>query len=115
MTFATGASYWDVDNFLQALYPKYKPHNKTTSGIPAYELLGNVKVLFGHKFTKVVRVNNKTDWLSLYSFIHDNLVGTFFVCKPHHAFVVKDGDVYDLNDVDYSAPVDGAWKVEKVA
>jgi len=103
-----------VDNFLQAHYPRYKPQNKTSDGIPAFELLASNPALFGCRFTRVVRPNLLDRWISLYSFIRDNLSGTFFVCKPRHAFVVKDGDVYDLNEVDYSSPVDGAWRVEPI-
>lgn len=111
LCFVTGAPYQDIEYVLVQEQPKnYRPDVQSNGGVYTIKLLGNERKMFGHKFTKV-----STEFLRLYDFVRRYSKGTFLVTKKHHAFVVKDGEVFDLNQHDFMDTIIVAWKVEKIS
>lgn len=109
--FATGSSYYDVEEVLVREQPNvYRPDIQGNRGVITEKFLGNERKLFGHKFTRV-----STQVMRLYDFCRKFANGTYLVRRKGHMFVVKDGEVFDLLNHDWMTPILDAWKVEKIS
>jgi hypothetical protein len=110
--FVTGADYIDIEDVLVREQPgNYKPDIKGNLGVDSRKLLGESRVLFGFKFTKVC-----LSWpnMSIQKAAMIYSTGTYLVIVPKHMLVIKDGAVYDLADTNTTrVPILGMWKVEK--
>ena len=106
--FATGVSYYDVEEVLVREQPKcYRPDHVTNSGVNTLKLFGASRKIWGHHFVNLF-INRD---ISVFSFTRKYLHGTFLVTRRGHMFVVKDGEVFDLNTIQFSATVVEAWEV----
>ena len=111
--FVTGVCYQDVEYLLMKEQPNtYRPDIQGNRGVRTEKFLGRKRVVFGHKFECVISF---PDTITLAGFLRRHTLGTYLVCKRGHAFVVKDGEVFDLGNYDYSDTLFFAWKVEKVS
>ena len=110
IVFATGVSYYDVEEVLFHEQPRnWKPDLRGNSGVETHKLFGHTRKIFGHTFTKV------THWYSVYETSQRLLNGTYLVRIHRHVFVIKDGQVFDLNETRWTEKVLDVWKVEKTA
>ena len=106
--FTTGTNYFDVEEVVQREQPNFRPEVKGQGGVRTDKLFGSSRRLFGHPFTKL-----NEPVMSLDVILRRHPTGTFVVRRKRHAFVVKDGKVYDwLNNADRYDVLD-AWQVEK--
>ena len=106
--FTTGTNYFDVEEVVQREQPNFRPEVKGKGGVNTDKLFGSKRRLFGYTF---IRLNEPV--MELSSFLRRHTAGTFVVRRKRHAFVVKDGKVYDWrNDADRYDVLD-AWQVEK--
>ena len=106
--FTTGTNYFDVEEVVQREQPAFRPEVKGKGGVNTDKLLGKCRRLFGHTFTSL-----NEPVMELSSFLRRHPTGTFIVRRKRHAFVVKNGKVYDwLNNAD-RYDVLQAWQVEK--
>ncbi len=106
--FTTGTNYFDVEEVVQREQPSFRPEVKGKGGVNTDKLFGRVRRLFGHTFT---HLNEPV--MSLDDFLQRHPTGTFIVRRRRHAFVVRNGKVYDwLNNADRYDVLD-AWVVEK--
>lgn len=107
--FATGASYYDVEEILLREQPGvYRPDHKTNQGVFVNRLLGSARLMLGHKF-----IRYPFPRVHLRSFLNMIGMGTYLVNIPRHMFVVKDCEVFDLNNVNLNSLCLEVWKVEK--
>jgi hypothetical protein len=110
LCFVTGVSYQDIEYLLVREQPKtYRPEIAGNKGVNTQMLLGNQRVMFGHRFTAVSGSG------SLLSFIGKYSVGTYLVCVPRHMLVVQNGQMFDLANTQYSSTITNVWKVEKIS
>lgn len=110
LRFTTGADYFDIEELVQREQPHFRPDLKTSGGVFTDKLLGQQRCLFGHRFIKVVEGR-----VPLNVFRGHFPTGTFLVRRKRHAFVIKDGKVFDWFDNTDRCDILAAWKVEKVA
>ena len=106
--FTTGTNYFDVEEVVQREQPRFRPEVKGQGGVQTDKLFGKSRRLFGHTFTKL-----NEPVMELRAFLRRHPTGTFVVRRKRHAFVVKDGKVYDWRDDAGRYDVLDAWSVEK--
>jgi len=111
LCFLTGAHYQDVEYVLTKEQPEtYRPDIKGNGGVLTHALLKKSRKLFGHLFTSVSGTKITVGTLTKYY-----PTGTYLVTRPRHAFVLKDGVIYDGVPIKHKETVTGLWKVEKAA
>ena len=97
-----------MEEVVQREQPTFRPEVKGKGGVNTDKLFGKSRRLFGYTFTSL-----DEPIMELSSFLRRHSTGTFIVRRKRHAFVVKDGKVYDwLNNAD-RYDVLQAWQVEK--
>jgi hypothetical protein len=106
--FVTGTNYFDVEELIQREQPTFRPDLKAGRGVYANKLFGHSRHLFGHTFTKL------TDpVLTLDDFLRRHPTGTYLVCRKRHAFVIKDGKVFDWFSNTDRYDILFGWEVKK--
>ena len=112
LTFITGHSYSDVEDVIKLHHSRYMaPEGTRAHGVFTRSLFKDEFTILGHKLTRVPAppIQNR-----IWSFKQLNPKGTFLVCIPRHALVIKDGEQFDAIDSDVDKPVEEAWAVEKI-
>lgn len=111
ISFATGANFHDVEALINREQPSFRPDFKTGGGVRTDKLLGKSRRLFDHTFTEIDI--GQRDCL-LQKFCLNQPKGTFLVRREGHAYVVRDGKVFDWFDNTHKHFVLQAWRVEKI-
>ena len=106
------AAFDAIESFVMNEQPHFRPDRKDSGGVYTDKLLKDSRKLFGHTFS---RVSLAYQGQSLQAFTKYYGVGTYLVCNNNHAFVVKDGEIFDANPIKWHQPVRGAWKAEETA
>lgn len=102
-------TYVDIEEKVMREQPAYNPRVKR-SGVYGTKFLGRERVLYGRKFTlESMHVKHLPIFLSWY------VTGTYLVINRNHAYVVKDGEVFDGNTIKWNEPIVAAWKVENLS
>lgn len=137
---ATGASYADAHEIMRTragrkdgdgAYPErafgmppayWRFHAEPGAPLPAEY---RPAVVLGHSFEWVDNrqpravAGARVRWSSIYvtagEFVRRNPVGAFYVCRPGHAFVIVDGEVFDTGRrVSVRTRITDAWRVRRV-
>jgi hypothetical protein len=111
VAFITGANYFDVEDFIRREQPDHRPDIKSGKGVYTDKLFGKLRVLFGHQFLKMPDVEVVG---SLHIFVKYHNDGDYLVCNRNHAYVVRNGQVFDGRNDTFNYPIRDVWKVRKV-
>ncbi len=110
ITFITGANYGDVEERVMGEQPKFRPDLKSGQGCRIIALLKMERRLFGFNFlSKTFRST-----FTLNEFVFNHKKGTYLVCIPGHALVVKDGEIFDACQSKWNARVTWVYEATKV-
>jgi hypothetical protein len=108
--FATGASYYDVEEVLLREQPgNYRPDIAGNRGVDSIKLFGAERKLFGHKFTR-----DLFPAMTIRYFVSRWKTGTYLLVIPRHMLVIQNGEIFDLNNTNLNSIVLAKWMVEKI-
>lgn len=109
ITFITSGDYTEVEDMILREQSSYGPYS-ATKGVYTHRFLKSSRVIQGVRFTLMANMRGKT--VGLFRTLFNT--GTYLVCKAGHAFVIRDGEVYDANETPDRVQLVEAWKAEKV-
>jgi hypothetical protein len=107
LTFITGKIYGDIEETVMREQPRFRPDKKTGQGCNVLALLRSSRRFFGFNFASKTHFPIK---MTLNEFVFNHKQGTYLMCIPGHAFVVRDGEVFDACETKWNARI--TWVYE---
>jgi hypothetical protein len=109
ITFATSGDYGEIVDTIRREQSQFNPERER-AGVYTGRLLKTERRMSGHMFKKILFAPHFLVGL----FRREYSTGTFLVCTYRHAFVIKDGEVWDALDTSDREIIREAWVVEKI-
>lgn len=98
--------YDDLEALVLREQSHYNPNAINTGGVVLSKFMRQERKLFGKMFTRVGYINTLPQ-----DFIRRFYAGTYLVANDNHAYVVKEGDIFDGNPTRWNKPIVDAWRV----
>jgi hypothetical protein len=116
------ATYDEVEEVVMREQSHYNPFRKS-SGVYGYRFLQEKRKFRGKTFTltEPYFINDQTAVASMLGkcdlscFVRAYTVGTYLITTRNHAFVVKDGEVFDGNTINWGVGIGYVWEVTENA